>query len=105
MSKEEVLQVLLELFREVNAIDPNLTDDEAAEIKLKDLAWFDMTLDGDEDFKKEDLYNRIFNLLKDRHPNHIPPEMSPQHYSIFEENITIGELDEQIAENTPYRSL
>ena len=101
MSKEEVLQVLLELFREVNAIDPNLTDEEAAEIKLKDLAWFDMTLDGDEDFKKEDLYNLMCDRLKDRHPNHIPPEMAPQHYSIFEENITIGDLAEMIAMETP----
>ena len=101
MTKEEVLETLATLFKRVNAVDSHLSTGEVGQIKLPQLAWFGQELDLDPDFKKEVLFSMMVNSLKKAHPNNIPPEISPQDKSVFDEDIMIEQLAQQIAEDTP----
>ncbi len=99
MTKNEVLETLIKLFEGVNAVDPNLSDSEIAQIKLPKLAWFKHDLSLDPDFKKEVLYLMVVNALKQINEG-IEPVLSPQDETIFERNITIDTLASEIAEDT-----
>lgn len=101
MTKEEVLQTLIKLFRGVNAVDPNLSDSEIAQRRLPKIAWFRRDLGLDPDFKREVLYKMAERALKNAHPNGINPEISPQDKSVFKRDITVEALAAQIAEDTP----
>lgn len=101
MTKDEVLQTLIKLFKSTNAVDPNLSDREIAQIKLPGLAWFRHDLAPDPDFKKELLFKRMENALKNAHPKNVNPVISPQDESVFEKDITIDQLADDIAEHTP----
>ena len=101
MTKEEVLQTLIKLFKHVNAVDPNLDDSEIAQIKLPKLAWFRRDLGLDPDFKREVLFKMVERALKNAHPNKVNPEISPQDKSVFKRDITVEALAAEIAEDTP----
>ena len=101
MTKDEVLETLAGLFKRVNAVDPNLSTDEIGRIELPKLAWFEQELALDPDFKKEVLFSMMVNTLKKAHPHNVPPEISPQDKSVFDKEITVEELSQQIAEDTP----
>lgn len=101
MTKSEVLETLIELFKEVNAVDLNLSDSEIAQIKLPELGWFKHPLILDPDFKKEVLFRMMENALKNAHPNKINPVIFPHDKSVFDEDITINVLSDQIARYTP----
>ena len=101
MTKDEVLKVLINFFKKENAVDPNLTDEEIAQVKLPELAWFKQDLGLDPDFKKEALFKKMEQALKNAHPKKINPEISPQNKSVFERDITIDTLAAQIASRTP----
>lgn len=101
MTKDEVLQTLIKLFKSKNAVDPNLSDREIAQIKLTGLAWFGHDLGLDPDFKKEVLFKMTENALKNAHPKNVNPVISPQDESVFDKDITIDQLADEIAEDTP----
>lgn len=101
MTKNEVSETLIKLFKKVNAVDPNLSDTDIGQIKLPDLDWFKQDLGLDPDFKKEVLFKMMENTLKNAHPNNVNPEISPQSKSVFEKDITIDELATQISRDTP----
>lgn len=105
MTKDDVLQTLIKLFKSVNAVDPNLSDGEIAQIKLHRLAWFGHDLGRDPKFKKEVLFEMIENALKNAHPKNVDPVISPQDESVFDKNITIDQLADQIAEDTPDQTI
>lgn len=101
MTKDEVLQISIKLFKKINAVDPNLSDSEIEQIKLPELDWFKHDLSLDRDFKKEVLFKMMKNAFKNAHPNKVNPVISPQDKSVFNKNITIDELSAQIAKDTP----
>ena len=100
MTKDWFLQNLIKIFKKVNAVDPNLSDREIAQIKLPDLALFRHELDLDPDLKKELLFKMMENALKNAHPNKVNPEIAPQDESVFDRDITIDELATQISKDT-----
>jgi len=101
MSKDDVLKTLIRLFRQVNAVDPYLSDPEIAQKKLPKIAWFRRDLGLDPDLKREVLFTMMERALKNAHPNRVNPEISPQDKSVFKKDITLEALAAQIAEDTP----
>ena len=84
MTKNEVSETLIKLFKKLNAIDPNLSNADIGQIKLPNLDWLKHDLGLDPDFKKEVLFKMMENTLKNAHPKNINPEISPQSKLVFE---------------------
>ena len=101
MTKNEVSEILIKLFKKVDAVDPNLSNVDIGQIKLPNLDWLKHDLGSDPDFKKEVLFKMMENTLKNAHPNNITPEISPQSKFVFEKDITIDELATQISRDIP----
>jgi len=99
MTKNEVLQTLIKLFKKVNAVDSNLSDSEIAQIKLPELAWFKHDLGLDPDFKRQVLFRMVVNALK-RINDGIKPFLSPRDETLFDRDITIDTLADEIARYT-----
>ena len=99
MTHQEVLGFLIKFFKKVNAVDPKLSDDAIAMIKLPDLAWFDMELELDPDFKKDALFRLLVKDFRAEFGG-ITPQISPFSSKVFNQKITISRLAEKIADKT-----
>ena len=99
MTRDEVLGFLIDLFKKINAVDPNMSDSEIEQVKLPDLAWFEMQLDTDPDFKKDALFKLVVESFKQEF-NGIEPVIVPFDGSVFDRNITIDQFAEEIANDT-----
>ena len=99
MTKEDVLNSLIALFKNVNAVDPNLTYEEIKEIKLPALAWFELELGLDKEFKKEVLFMMIEKALTKLYGG-INPKISPGDKTVFNRDISIDELASEIYNDT-----
>ncbi len=99
MTHKEVLDFLIKFLKDVNAVNPRLSDDKIALVKLPDLAWFDMQLDADPDFKKDALFMRMVKDFKKEFDG-IPPHISPFGGEVFDQKITVSKLAKKIADKT-----
>ena len=99
MTHKQVKKFLITLFKDVNAVDPHLSDSEIAETLLPDLAWFDGEMDNDPDFKKEALFRLVVKKFKDKF-NGIEPVIVPFNGGVFDRDITVSELAKEIADDT-----
>ncbi|NIR45381.1 MAG: hypothetical protein GWN99_13265 [Gemmatimonadetes bacterium] len=99
MTSEDVQRTLIKLFKDVNAVDPNLSDEEIAEIELPDLALFDQELSDDPEFKKQALFERMRDELQQL-TGGTEPFLSPSDGTIFDRGVSIGALANEIAEYT-----
>ena len=98
MTKEQVSNTLIDFLKKAGAVDPNLSHAEIAQIKLPELAWFRQELRDDPEFKKEVLYKRMVDALKEITGGR-EPVLSPQDETIFDRDISIDTLAGEIAED------
>ena len=98
MNKDDVLNTLTKIFKDVNAVDPNLSDSEIGQIKLPELDIFKHELANDPSFKKEVLFKKITNSLKRLYDGD-EPILSPHDETVFDRDITIDTLANEIWED------
>ena len=96
MTKDEVLKAIINLFKNVNAVEPFLSDKEISRIKLTDLQWFEMELGLEPEFKKEILFKMLKKCIKNVN-NGIDPNIVPGDYTLFNYPNTIDEIAETIS--------
>lgn len=96
MTKEETLKAIINLFKNINAVDPYLSESEIAKIKLTNLQWFDMEFGLDPELKKEILYKMLEACIKNIN-NGIGPNIEPGDYTLFDYPKTIDEIADSIA--------
>lgn len=99
MTRDEILGFLTSLLKNVNAVDPDASGSEIDKIKLPDLAWFEMQLDADPDFKKDALFRLVVEGFKEEF-NGIEPVIVPFDGRVFDRDITVGQLASEIANDT-----
>lgn len=99
MTKEEVLNALIEFLRDYDAVDHTYSDVKIAQTKLPDLDIFKHSLPDDLEFKKKDLFQKMVKKLKEI-TRGVEPYLSPYDETIFDRDITIETLAEEIAEFT-----
>lgn len=101
MTRQKILEFLIEFFKSKDAVDINLPDDEIAKLILPDLPIFKHSMTIDPNLKKEDLYQDLKLALKELFPDpEQPPATSPDDWTIFNDRITIGELAGNIFDHT-----
>jgi len=97
MNQEDVLKQLIKFFKSKNAVDISLEDNEIAELHLPTLPIFEHSLADDPNLKKEDLYQDMINKLKELFPDPSqPPCTSPNDWTIFNQDISISQLSDNI---------
>ncbi len=99
MNSDDVLKCLLKFFKSKDAVDPNLTDKEIADLHLPKLPIFSHSMTNDPNLKKEDIYHDMIEALKELFPDPSqPPCTSPSDRTIFDQDITISQLADNIFE-------
>lgn len=94
MTKDDVLKALIKFFKDVNAVDPNLSDSEIGQIKLPKLDIFKQELARDSSFKKEVIFKKLLRALKDLYGDEV--FLSPHDETIFGMDISIDTLANDI---------
>lgn len=95
MTKDEVLNTLIQNFKDLNAVDKNLSDVEIAQIKLPDIDLFKHEMARDKDGKKEFTFKQIMKDLKELYDGE-EPVLSPHDPTIFDRGITIDAFASEI---------
>jgi|GEM_PF-5967215 len=99
MNSEDVLKCLIKFFKSKDAVDINLKDDKIAGLHLPKLQIFEHSMANDPNLKKEDLYQDMIEALKELFPDPSqPPCTSPNDWTIFDQDITISQLADNIIE-------
>ncbi len=95
MTKDDVLNTLIQSFKDLNAVDKNLSDAEIAQIKLPDIDLFKHEMERDKDVKKEFTFKQIMKDLKELYGGE-EPVLSPHDPTIFDRPITIDTFASEI---------
>ncbi len=98
MTKDDVLKALIKFFKDVNAVNPKLSDSEIGQIKLPELDVFRSELATDPDFKREVVFKKMTNSLKPLYGG-VEPILSPHDETIFARDTTIDTLANEIWED------
>ena len=96
MTKEEVLKAIINLFKKINAVDPNFTQTELKKVKMNDLAWFQMDFGLDDDLKKEILFKMLEACITNLN-NGVQPVIEPADFTLFNYPQTIEETADMIS--------
>ena len=97
MNPQDVLNKLIKFFKSRNAVDKNLSDNKIAELHLPALPIFANSMTLDPNLKKEDLYQDMIEALKELFSDPLqPPCTSPNNWTIFDQDISISQLAENI---------
>ena len=100
MEKAEVLKVLIQVLRSLNAVDKTLSDTQVAQIQLPATPL--LANAGDQlPAHEKDLYVRLVNALTHAHPAHVAPVITPQGPKVLERKVSWDFLAGEIADNTP----
>lgn len=91
MTEADVLDKVISILRDVNAVEPSSSDEEIAEIKLPDLPFFEMQHED----RKELLHQYIVTGLADLYGG-TKPNTSPDDGSVFDLRITVAQLAHEI---------
>lgn len=98
MTKQKVLKTLITFFKDVNAVDPNLSDLEISAIKLPELDLFQHGLNPDPDFIKIVTFKQMLSRLTELYGG-VEPLLTPHNELIFDRNIAIDTLAGEILED------
>ena len=97
MTAQDVLKLLIKFFKSKDAVDINLSDEEIAALFLPKLPIFQHSMTNDPNLKKEDMFQDMVKALKELFPDpDQPPCTSPNDWTIFNQEITIKDLSENI---------
>lgn len=91
MTEEDVLNRVISILREVNAVEPGSTDEEVAGMLLPDLPFFEM----EHEDRKDLLHKYIVKGLADLYGGR-KPSTSPNSGALFDRGISVGGLAAEI---------
>ncbi len=97
MTSDDVLNCLIKFFKSKDAVDIKMSDKEISALHLPKLPIFEHSMTDDPNLKKEDLYQDMIEALKELFPDPSqPPCTSPNDWTIFDQDISIKQLAENI---------